>query len=156
MKTGSFRSLPLAGTVLCKQVFNRVDDVRIGATAADVAAHVLADFLAGASPSLLDQCGRGHDLPRRAVAALEGIVFDESRLNGTEPAILGQAFDCGDRAAVLHDSQQKTGVHPPPVDQHRAGPTLAMVTAFFRSGQTEIETQKIEQARPGSDVELPI
>ncbi len=60
------------------------DDVRIGAAAAEIAGHVFADLVIRAGMALADAGHRRHDLARRAVAALEGVMFEESGLHGVQ------------------------------------------------------------------------
>ena len=73
----------------------------IGATAADVAAHQLADFVCGFRLAFGDQSCSRADLPWRAVAALEGIVVDECLLQRMQRAVRREAFDGGDGARRL-------------------------------------------------------
>src|SRR4051794_37111877 len=54
-----------------------LDDVGIGGAAAEVAGHVFADLLRLLRMAFLDAADRRHDLARRAVAALEGVVVEE-------------------------------------------------------------------------------
>src|SRR5438270_12777795 len=56
----------------------------IGAAAADVAAHRLAHVIVGRAPRLVEHGDRGHDLARRAVAALKTVVGDECPLHRVE------------------------------------------------------------------------
>src|SRR5690242_19375692 len=60
---------------------DRRDDVGIGAAPAEVAAHRLADLVVGLRAALAEHRDRAHDLPRRAVAALEAVVRDERLLH---------------------------------------------------------------------------
>ena len=62
-------------------LLDRRDDARIGATSAEVAAHVFADLISGASMSLMDAGDRGHDLARCAIAALQRIVVEKGLLH---------------------------------------------------------------------------
>src|SRR6185312_13679834 len=99
---------------------DRGDDVGVGATAADVAAHPLSDLRRRTRVLLVDTPDAGDDLTRRAVSALEGVLVDEGLLEWVQPAVLGEAFDGGDLGAVVHDRQGQAGVHPPAVEQNRA------------------------------------
>ena len=72
------------GTGGARRILNRRDDVVVGAAAAQVAAHPVADLLRRAGVALGDAGDAGHDLPRRAVAALEGVTLDEGRLQRVE------------------------------------------------------------------------
>ena len=76
---------------------DRRDDVRVGAAAADVAAHQLADIVVGPGVSLGEQADGRADLAGGAIAALEGIVLDERRLHGVQLAPCGQPLDGRDR-----------------------------------------------------------
>src|ERR1700752_4947000 len=67
---------PLCLLHFARRALDRGDDVVVGAAAADVALHVLDDLLARRLAVLLEQCGRGHDLPRLAVAALRHLLRD--------------------------------------------------------------------------------
>ncbi len=51
-------------------VLNRGQNIGIGGTAAQIAAHIFADFIIAADMALLDTRHRGHDLTRGAIAAL--------------------------------------------------------------------------------------
>src|SRR5438034_6186673 len=55
--------------------------MRIGAAAAQIARHIFADLGVGPGMALLDAGNRRHDLARRAIAALEGIMGEECRLD---------------------------------------------------------------------------
>ncbi len=85
-------------------------DVRIRSAAAQIAAHPLADLVVTSRVAFVDACQAAHDLSGGAVAALKGIVPDESGLQHMEIAFCADAFDCGDLLALLHDGQTKAGV----------------------------------------------
>ena len=136
------------------RLLDRRDDVGIGAAAADVAAHQLADLVGGLRLAFGDQAGGRADLARRAVAALEGVVVDEGLLQRMQRAVRRQAFDGGDLRAVLHHRQREAGIDAPAVDQHRAGAALAVVAALLGAGEVEMVAQRVEQGRPRRDLEL--
>ena len=60
---------------------DRLDDMRIGAATAEIARHVFADFIVGTRMAFADAGNGGHDLARRAVAALEGVMLKEGGLD---------------------------------------------------------------------------
>ena len=61
---------------------HRLGDAAIGAAAAEIAAHALADALGiVAGLALRDQADGAHDLARRAEAALEAVMRDEGGLH---------------------------------------------------------------------------
>ena len=73
-------------------------DAGIGAAAAEIAAHALADALGVvAGLALADQADGAHDLARRAEAALEAVVRDEGGLHRMQRVAVGEALDRVDR-----------------------------------------------------------
>ena len=66
---------------------HRRDDMRIGAAAAEIARHVFADLVVGAGMAFADAGDRRHDLARRAIAALEGVLVEEGRLHRMQRAV---------------------------------------------------------------------
>src|SRR5215218_274030 len=87
----------------------------------------------------------GHDLPGRAVAALEGIALDKGGLQRMELLALRQALDGRDLATLDQSSERETRLHALAVDQHRARATLAETAALLRSRQMKMLAQDIEQ-----------
>src|SRR6266545_2993387 len=71
-----------------------VSDSRIGAAAAQIAAHAFANAVE-VVPGLAfaDQPDRAHDLAWRAEPALEAIMRDKGGLDRVELVALGKAFD---------------------------------------------------------------
>src|SRR5688572_3555416 len=140
---------------------HRGDDLGIGAAAAEVPAHALADLVVGhlcARPGdvlcrvaglprarLGEKADRGADLPRSAVAALEGVVLDEGGLHGVELVALCEAFDGRDLAALQGGGEGQAGQHAPAVDEDSAGPALALVAALLRAREVQPLAQGIEQ-----------
>ena len=126
---------------------NRRADVRIGRAAADVAAHELGDVLVAGGVALLDQLDRGHDLPGRAVAALERVVLDERALHRVQLVAVGEPFDRRDRVALGGERERQAGEHAAPVDPDRARAAGALVAALLGPGQAQVLAQRVEQAR---------
>jgi hypothetical protein len=56
-----------------------------------------------------------------------------------------QPFDGGEGLAVVHCHQRQAGIDSPTFHQHRAGAALAVVAAFFGTGQLQMLAQDIEQ-----------
>ena len=97
--------------------------------------------------ALGDAGDAGHDLSGRAIAALEGITFDESGLQRMELLALRQAFDGRDLAPLDERSKRKARFHALAVHQHRAGTALAEAAAFLGACQMQMLTKGIEQRR---------
>src|SRR6185437_12126067 len=106
-------------------------NVRIGCAAANVAAHVFTDILIGVGMALAHAGNRRHDLPWRAVAALEGVLFDEGLLHRMQPVALGQALDRRDLMIPGGERQCEARHHAAAVDQDGAGATLPMVATLL-------------------------
>src|SRR3954452_2444391 len=87
---GCMSNLRLHGLAL--RLADRSHDAGVGAAAADVAAHPLADLVVVARVPFVEQRPGRTDLPRRAVAALEAVVADEGRLHRMQPSFLRQPF----------------------------------------------------------------
>src|SRR4051812_1512432 len=103
--------------------FNFLDGfyyIRIGAAAADIAAHELPDLRCGMSTAFIDKGYCGHDLTRGAIAALESIVFDECLLHGVQFLIPGEAFDGGHLFAFIGDGKAEAGVDADPIYMYGA------------------------------------
>ncbi len=81
-------------------------------------------------------------------------AVDELALQNVQRAASRQAFDRQDVRSVLLHGERKTSVDPSSVDQHRAGPALALVAALLAAGERELLTQEVEQRRPRSDFTL--
>src|SRR4051794_39315818 len=142
-------------------LLDRRDDPRVGSAAADVAAHPFADLVVGeagrrhghvfrdvahvAAARLFEQADGGADLPRRAVAALEAVIFDEGRLHRVELIPLRQPLDRRDLLALDAGGERQARQDAPPVDEHRAGPALPLVAPLLRAGEREPFPQRVEQ-----------
>src|SRR5688572_6463561 len=95
---------------------DRRDDLRVGAAAADIAAHALAYLVVReprrrcghvlchvthvAAPRLVEQADGGTNLSGRAVPALKGVVSDEGGLHRVESIASCQPLDRRDFPAL--------------------------------------------------------
>src|ERR1700744_5449991 len=87
------------------------DDVRIRAAAAEVPAHRLLDVLVAVTIGLFQEGDGRHDLPRRAVTALEAVVRDKRSLHGMQGAGLPDAFNGRDRFVLVRHGETQARVH---------------------------------------------
>ena len=149
---------------------DRIDDVGVGAAAADVAAHPLAhlgcgqlgrrgqvgaDVARNARLDLVEHRDRRADLPRRAVAALVAVMLDERRLHRVQVVGRAQALDGGDLVALVHDREREAGGDPPAIHDHGAGAALALIAALLAAGQMQVLAQCVEQGGARIELELP-
>src|SRR2546421_598057 len=135
MHSSAFR----CGVVNCR------DDVVIGSAATQVAAHPVADFLRRAGVAFCDAGNAGHDLPRRAITALETIALDEGGLQRMKPLALSEALDGPDLTPVHEGRERETRFHALAVHQDRTGAALAEATAFLRPRKVQVLTQGVEE-----------
>lgn len=85
---------------------NCSNNVVVSTAAADVSAHTFAHGSVVLAARFFEQRRGGHDLARRAIAALKTVVLQESGLDGMQFAILSQAFDGGDLVSLMHDGKR--------------------------------------------------
>src|SRR6266516_3311793 len=146
------------------------DDICVCSTAAEIAAHALADLIVverhmisvqiGAHctrPALLGLAqhpnGRA-DLSRRAVAALECIVRNERPLERVQVLTVCQPFDRHDQGVLMRDREREAAVHAPAIEQDSTGAALPMIAAFLGTSKPETFAQRIQECRPGIDGKL--
>ena len=134
-----------------------VNNVGIGATATNIAAHRLPDFVGGscgAAIRLFQQRGRRHDLAGCAIAALEGIAFDERGLDGMQGIAGSQTLDGCDLFVLMHDGERQAGIDPHAVHMNRARTALSVITSLFGTRQMKVLPKSIEKRDPGFDRQL--
>jgi hypothetical protein len=142
---------------------DRVDDVGVSATAADVAAHPLTQLgcaeqwahrdvgscmARNASPHFLKNGDRRANLAGRAVAALEAIVFHKCGLHRVQALGRTKAFDSGHLCALVHHCERQAGIDPLTIHDDRASTALPMVTALLCADQIQVLSEGIKQSRP--------
>ena len=92
--------------------------------------------------------------PGGAVAALEGVVFDERLLHRMQrPSSSARPSIVVTSRPSQRDRECQAGQHPPPVDPDRAGAAGALVAALLGAGQLEVLAQRVEQAHPRFEVD---
>jgi len=69
-------------------------------------------------------------------------------------AVLSQSFDRSNLVALMHDGEREAGIHPPPIDMHRAGTALPVIAALLRSKQVQVLAQSVEQRDAGLEAHL--
>jgi hypothetical protein len=67
----------------------------------------------------------GTELPWRAVAALETVIFNEPLLKSAQIAINGKTLDSGNAPPLILHGQSKTRVDALSIDQIRASATAS-------------------------------
>ena len=106
----------------------------------------MLDVLIAGADRLLQQRHRAHDLSARAVAALVPVVLNKSRLHRMKISRLPQPFNGGNLIALMHHGKRQAAIHASAIDMYCARSTLPVIAAFFRTGQMNPLTQRIEQS----------
>src|SRR5258708_4415321 len=148
----------LRGLVLLGDLPDRRDDVGVGGAAAEIAAHALANLVVvegdlvgteiggdGAGPAgrgLAQHPDRRAELPRCAIAALEGVVRDERPLERVQVVATHrrQPLDRDDLTVLMRDGERQAAIDSSPVQQDGAGAALPMIAALLRAGNAEALT----------------
>src|SRR3984957_14062428 len=139
---------------VAESLVDRIDDAVIGAATAEVAAHPLAqlavterdrlrfeigrDIARHALAKLRRHADRRADLSRRAIAALEPVMFDEGLLQGMQRAGSAEALDRGDLAAFILHSESEAGIDALAVDQDGAGATRPLIAPLLRAEEVHM------------------
>ncbi len=87
------------------------------------------------------QIARRHQHAGRADAALRRAVALKGALQRAQAAVLGEALDGHDPAALDLAQRHQAGADLGAVEQHRAGAAVAGVAADLGAGQAEIVAQ---------------
>src|SRR3954451_8598048 len=86
---GRFSTVATSGLLVCPVLvlgspLDRGDDVLVARAATDRAGDRGADLMLGRLRVLVEQCACGHEHPRRAEAALQGVLLVEALLDRVE------------------------------------------------------------------------
>jgi hypothetical protein len=122
---------------------NGGDNTRVCSAAADVTAHPGSDLVSRVGMPLLDAGNAGDDLTGRTVAALEGVLFNESGLQWMKDFAGSEGFDRGDLRSLVHYRQGQAGIDAPAIYENRARATGALIAAFLCPGQVKMLPQEI-------------
>jgi hypothetical protein len=91
------------------------------------------------------ECGRGHEHTRRAVAALQRANLQKGDLQRVQLAVLRQPFDSGDVTACGRTRCDATRLGRLAVDEQRAGATLAVAATVLCAGESQFVAQDAQQ-----------
>src|SRR5438309_3495085 len=133
---------------------NRLDDVDVAGTPAEVAFEALADLVFRRVRVLLQQVGRGHDETGRAVAALQAVLVPEGLLDRMELAILGHALDRLQAPSFGLNREHRAALDCFAVDQDGARAALARVAADVRAGEPQVVPEIVHEKQAWLDLML--
>src|ERR671925_84850 len=98
-----------------------LDDVLVAGAAAEVALEPAPDLGIGEPVAVrAEELDAGHDHPRRAEAALEGVTLPERLLQRMQLSVAREPFDRRDLAAVGLDGEHGARLHRKAVEVDRA------------------------------------
>ena len=123
----------------------RIDDRAIAGAAADIALERMRQV---GLVRLVERPRRRHHHAGGAVAALEGLRVVEGLLHGMQLAVLGEALDGGDLAALAAEGGHQAGVERLAVEPHRAGAAVAGIAALLDAEHSR-SRRKVRRHWPG-------
>src|SRR5262249_32955623 len=136
---------------------DRVDDVLIARTPAEIALEPRADPLLARMPLTLKQLQRAHHHAWSAETTLQGVVAVKRRQQRMlRVALLAQALDRVNRRAIRLDGQDRTRLHGVAVQAPGARAALGGVASDVRTGDAEILPQQVNEQFSGLDLGRPL
>src|SRR5216110_522739 len=136
--------------LLCRALHGANDAVVRGA-AAQVLVQGLLDLALARAGIAVEQRLGGHDHAVAAVAALAGLLLDESALQRVELLDRAQSLERGDGSLRRGRDGHRAGAHGFAVDQHGAGPALGETATELRAVQLQVVAQDVQERRVGRD-----
>src|SRR6266567_780832 len=109
-------------------------------------------FLRGGVRIMLQERQAGHHHSRRAIATLEAMLLVETFLQGMQFAILLQAFNGHELAAMRLHSEHGAGFGSFAVNEDGAGAATGRITANVGAGQMQDITQPVYEEQACFDV----
>ena len=126
-------------------LLHRRDDPGIGAAAAQVQPQGFFDLRLRGVWILIQQPVGGHEQPRSAKAALNGVIFHISLLHGVQPAVFAQPLHGHHVPALQILEGCRAGADRLAVYEHGAGAAGLFLAAAFCAGQFQILPQEVQQ-----------
>jgi len=117
------------------------------ATAAEIVAQRGERFLFRRLRVDREQRLGGHDHAVEAVAALRGLLVDESLLHHVRLVACAEAFERHDVAPGATADRNDAGAGGHAIDQDSAGAAFTQAATVFRAVESEVVAQHIEQRR---------
>ena len=120
-------------------------DLVIARAAAQVSSKPVAYFMLRRIGLGVEQGFAGHQKTGRADSALQAGMLEKLALQRMQTIRSSDPLDGDDLFTLSLDGQYQTGVDEDPVECDRTGAAVAVVAAFFRTGETEILAQHLQQ-----------
>ena len=121
-------------------------------TATEIAGKGVADLVFSGMGVLFEEGYEGEEDAGGTKAALQAMFFPKALLEWVQLIrVGGEAFNGGNLVAVGLNCKGQTRADRLPIQQHRAGATHAMLTAYMRAGQADFMPEKIGQQQARFD-----
>src|SRR5256884_1246058 len=128
-----------------RRQFDRLVDLDVAGAAAQVAGQRLLDLIARRSRVAREQCLRGEEKRRRAIAALRRAQLGEGVLQRVQLAARGHPLDRPHAPSRAGEAEHQTGEHGRAVDDHGARAALTQLAAVLGAREPQILAQHLEQ-----------
>src|SRR5262245_6386288 len=122
---------------LPRGVLHCFDDVLIAGAATQITFQAMSYLLSTWIRIAIQDLRGSHNHPRRAVAALQAVMFPEALLDRVQIAAHRHAFNGGDVCAVSLDGKHRTGLNRLSVENNRARAADRSLAADVRAGQPQ-------------------
>src|SRR2546427_4426971 len=137
-------SLPVAANSF-RGLLDRLEYLEISRAAAKDSGEGLTDLRAGRRTVLIQERLRREEHGRRAVAALSGSQIGEGILKRVEARAVGHPFHRDDLRALALQPPNQAGQNGLAVQENRAGPAFAQLTAMLRPCQSQILPKDLDK-----------
>src|SRR3990172_379019 len=133
---------------------DRVHDLLVPGTHAEVPLERLADLRLARRGGGGEERAGAHDHPRRAIPALHAEFLNERALHGMQATLARQALDGHDVQAVRLHRQHQAGLDSLALDEDGARPAVTGVAPDVGAGETRHLPDVVHQQEPRLDVVL--
>ena len=141
---------PFAPALPC-DLPHRRDDPHVAGAPAEVAAELAPDRRIVHRREAGDDVPRRDQHPRRAEAALQGVMPRERIAQRLPDRIVSQAFHGDDLGALAGVRIGDAGADRTPVHEHRARPAHPVLAAEMGAGEVQVVAQQLGELRPRRD-----
>ena len=95
-----------------------------------------------------EECGHGHQDPRRTEAALKSVGLAEGGLQGIQLAIFGKPFDSGDLMTMGLHGEHEAGTNRCSLEKDRARTAHAVLAPDMGASETSVVPEKVGKEQP--------
>src|SRR5579864_9466351 len=123
-------------------------------TTAEISLQAVPDFFITGIRSSRQNLRRRHDHSRRAITALQAVVFPETLLHRMQLALGRHALNGRDLGAISLDSKQRAGFYRLAIHQHGTSAAQGRLTADVSAGKIERFPEVMHQQHPWFNLAL--